>query len=950
MSADDPTATTAASIPFPRVVSCAFIPPHLCPPLLPPSLPSLLPLARMESTEGWAPSGPSLPPAFLSPSPSEASLSPPPPSLLPSVTSLTFTSPALSLPDFPVMSSLPPEPPIPVPPSPPLHLTSPSLLHRLSISGQISAFGLASRLGEAFSTPTSRKGSLSQGSAHYTPRTRGSQSFAVEQSVRGGPSQDVGLHLTTPRLTTPRVLPPLTSPSNRMRTATAGLAVLPYRSPSPSHSRSARTEGSSPEMGIGQASSRQVHPLDAIRAGMQPLSAYPTTAPQGGGGAALSPSSSPQSALRESIQEERYRGNSSSELPPTVGGTALPSSSPPPPIEPPHAAVEGGGGAEAIPPLVEAPPPKACAAFIGGLISSLIFSVVYLPFTVAILTQSAVQRRPILPKDWQTELQGPYWLFAFSLFLFLFVWPFVLVFGLLTHSGMWSIFNNDVDDAIPFTLCLSLYLTLFVCLHLITFYYAHLRVDLRQIHSDVRQLHFNRSTLLCTAAILFEAVQLISPWLSTSSLGLRTLTGSSATYQTQLSNSAVLFDLGGWQVRDINTYLETFWIAFAVIIFYAFALGYGIHSNMQPSHWASGILFELIPGTFYLSIVGRMLSVLNCSPDGEGAYKLGGDDGIECWDTVFHRSMCMASLMGLLFYSSSAMFVACYRGDGSGNPKAVKFKPVYLVLERTLRDLFAMTTGLISEQKLSRALSFPILVVLLSSTAYMQPCSVPSLTRLKLLSQGSAVWLLTWTFVADLFRPVTSWFDEFVPVLVIYGWIGGAVLYLAYEVLCYHRRYGRRERRQSMVGITMEDLKAFAKEDDESEGPALPSIEMAKGPPVFSVSVGAAGPAAVGVTEVAAHPVNVPIAIHIDHSSSPSSTWVTRDIRDGGMTQVERPQRPALALQMLRVLDIQEQALKHTEAALCERTQATLVPGGVPRTSISIQDSTEQHRETSQYP
>ena len=587
----------------------------------------------------------------------------------------------------------------------------------------------------------------------------------------------------------------------------------------------------------------------------------------------------------------------------------------------------------------EAPPATGCGAVVAAGISSFIFSIVYLPFTVAILSQSVVQRRPILPINWQTELTPRYWLFAFSLFGFLFCFPFILVFGLLADTGIWSVFNNNVRSAIPFTFFFALYLSLFVMLHMATFRYAHIREDLSVIHSKTRQFHLTRSTMLCTAAIIFEAFQLISPFTSTASLGLHTSpagssdSGVESKYQGWLTGMAQVFGVGEWQVQDINTFLETFWIAFGIVIFYAFALGYGIQSNMQPSHMIAPVLFELIPGTFYLSIVGRLFRIFDCEPTDDGLYHLNGNTNVECWNNFYHRSMCMAAFMGLLFYSSSAMFVACYRGDASGG-SGVKFKPVYLVLERTLRDLFAMTTSLIGNQLLSRAMSYPVLIVLTVATYRMSPCSIPTLTRLKVLAQASAVWLLTLSFLADMFRSVTDFFDVYVPGLLVWGWAAGVGLYLAYEAWCYWKRWKRRQQRRHTIalnGLAAVQGLQLADDDDDSEMEVAiqlgtrDSVHNAKETQILveaakQLDHGSGSPKP-----------NTTVAITIDPAPDTPST-----ARGGNAVSAFTAPISTTPTSIMR--NIRQQAIRHTRSAMANdghRDSVSAQPNVVGRASVS---------------
>jgi hypothetical protein len=53
-------------------------------------------------------------------------------------------------------------------------------------------------------------------------------------------------------------------------------------------------------------------------------------------------------------------------------------------------------------------------SIISGSIGTLLFAIIYLPFTLAILTQSMIQRRGILPAEHEKELTPGYWRFVQS--------------------------------------------------------------------------------------------------------------------------------------------------------------------------------------------------------------------------------------------------------------------------------------------------------------------------------------------------------------------------------------------------------------------------------------------------------------------------------------------------------------------------------------------------------
>jgi len=434
---------------------------------------------------------------------------------------------------------------------------------------------------------------------------------------------------------------------------------------------------------------------------------------------------------------------------------------------------------------------SGAAYLLSTTLASLLFALIYLPFTFAILFQSIVHLKPVIPKDWQTTLAARFWYISFALFAFMFSLPFVMIYGLLTDNGMWSLISNKIDKAIPFTIVFAIFLFILISLHFATLSYAFMRPDLRTIHSTRHSLEFRWEHFLSLGAVIFEMMQLSTPWLKPAALGLDVVTnGNSTMTESQvldvnwLDGTHSVFRISQFNISSLNTALASFWIVFALVSCYAFSLGFGIAIDMPTQHWMGPILFELLPGLLYLTIVTRLFSVFDCVQTNTGIYVMNEDNAMECWNNSTHHRMAVAALMALLFYSCSALFVASYRGDASGASAAVKWKPTFLILERTLRDLFAITTILISDQVLSRALSFPILAMLALSTWHMAPCSITTLTRLKLLGHCCSIWCLINSFLPGIFIQQAEALDLQIVRTIVFGWLVLFVIWLIIEIVC----------------------------------------------------------------------------------------------------------------------------------------------------------------------
>jgi hypothetical protein len=433
-------------------------------------------------------------------------------------------------------------------------------------------------------------------------------------------------------------------------------------------------------------------------------------------------------------------------------------------------------------------------------LSSILLMNVYISFTIAILLQSVHNKKGFLPVNHEKELQGKFWALGLIYFLILFTIPFILVYALLSEKGLYSRWNNDYSSAIPFTAGFSVYIAAFTVIHCCTIYYAWIRPDLRVIHTHSRVFKWKIQHFLSLFALIFESAQLIAPFLSAEKLGLSSF--GSANGADNSNHQYWLNNLRGsmaWTVFSFvgsNYFMVSFWLCFTIVLIYVLLIGYGIVSDLQPTSSISPIVFSFIPGTLYITILSKFFSTFNCkllsAENNQFVYVLEEATDYICWSAE-HKGLLIAACMGLLYYMSSAMFVACYRGDSSGANNPIKFKPLYLVIERTCRGLFALTTTLISESLLNRLLSLILLMTLISFSYKMRPCNIRVLNRLKAASQFAAIWLLSVSFLPDIFRSLGGWWDKNVAIVIISGWLALIVGFATNELRIRRRHRKHRE-------------------------------------------------------------------------------------------------------------------------------------------------------------
>ena len=162
-----------------------------------------------------------------------------------------------------------------------------------------------------------------------------------------------------------------------------------------------------------------------------------------------------------------------------------------------------------------------------------------------------------------------------------------MIYGLLTPRGL---------DAASFSSYFYIFIAFFVVLHCCTIVYASLRPELCTVHGHATKLGCKFGNVLPVVGLGFEFAQLAAPFLSADLLGsggsdpvlsalkdarsvdgfltLQHMTVESYCHGLMLLvySDIFLFTITGW----VSQFEVMFWLCFALVMFYALSLGFGI--------------------------------------------------------------------------------------------------------------------------------------------------------------------------------------------------------------------------------------------------------------------------------------------------------------------------------------------------------------------------------------
>ena len=149
---------------------------------------------------------------------------------------------------------------------------------------------------------------------------------------------------------------------------------------------------------------------------------------------------------------------------------------------------------------------------------------------------------------------------------------------------------------------------------------------------------------------------------------------------------------------------------------------------------------------------------------------------VTCW-TAAHAPYAVPAMSALLFYSGTALFVACYRGNTIGKKSDILFKPRFVVMERMIKNLFVISVVFIVDKAVAFSIASFFLAILLALHIKVRPCSWEPLNRFRNMTLGMALWLGLCAVYSELsssddsFNPETENNDPVPLILVLVGWV-----------------------------------------------------------------------------------------------------------------------------------------------------------------------------------
>ena len=272
--------------------------------------------------------------------------------------------------------------------------------------------------------------------------------------------------------------------------------------------------------------------------------------------------------------------------------------------------------------------------------SAIFFGVAYVPFCMSILLHSLATRRPVDPVDWQLPDMRVFWYTALGIYtscsIYAVAAPLCLSRGAL---GIWLW---------PIMGCTVIF-------HVLTVGYVLQRPELCTLgQRNSFKLRGWRNWLAC-GSVVVEFLQLCTyPFMA-----LQDDSGSGQQVQYPLQRLLFVFAddrlLFGFCVAAVSTF--------------ALLVGDTIYSRRSPSSAIGTLLYEGLAGVMYLTILASLLRLA----------------------TVAYDSGCqVVVLLGVLLYSTPAVFVSVYRGDQRKFSSDVNYSPLLLVRERVAKELWAV--------------------------------------------------------------------------------------------------------------------------------------------------------------------------------------------------------------------------------------------------------------------
>lgn len=187
----------------------------------------------------------------------------------------------------------------------------------------------------------------------------------------------------------------------------------------------------------------------------------------------------------------------------------------------------------------------------------------------------------------------------------------------------------------------------------------------------------------------------------------------------------------------------TFYVVIVLVALYSLFVGVFVEVNVQPSDPLAPVLYDFCAGTLYLPLVSRLITVMRKSSS---------------------STITAVSLLALVFYSSTAVFVGVYRGDQGAQKSDINYVPRHCVVERVIMAILSLCVAFFSDmvricvgvspwlfasrsssssQKSTLRLCFMcLLAVFACILGLTQCCSLDVVARVRVATVSVAVWCM----------------------------------------------------------------------------------------------------------------------------------------------------------------------------------------------------------------
>merc|ERR1711916_69985 len=259
-------------------------------------------------------------------------------------------------------------------------------------------------------------------------------------------------------------------------------------------------------------------------------------------------------------------------------------------------------------------------------------------------------------------------------------------------------------------------------IHSATVYYVYLRKDLASVSE---QNHGRTVSLLASfvpmADIVVEFFQLTRFVFDKDLLAPRTAV-------------AAVFSTNEVAVETYTVF------AFGVTAVYALLIGTFIAKELPVGHWLGPIIFDLLAGTAFITVASGLLMSLDCGDTAtDGSVLVANHPDVVCFQH-HHIGVATFALISILFYSSTDIFVACYRGGQDDQGVRVRSLPMFLAIERTSKGVFVVSTILGRSSAAGVVIAASVTATLLILIVILKPSSLVAANRVRKATLTTVLW------------------------------------------------------------------------------------------------------------------------------------------------------------------------------------------------------------------